>query len=142
MGSAYDPQEGAINDNNRLIWTSDRAGELGRGPTVFTPVLEEGEHVITLTTVSSAGQTGSESITVHITAPDGEPTRIGDVNGDGQVNVADALMILQHITGLLELNTHQQTAANVSGCSEGTVSVTDAILILRYVVGLISDFGN
>ncbi len=67
-GAAYDPQEGQIYDDNRLIWTSDRAGELGRGPTVFASNLAEGSHVITLTATNSTGISNSHDITVNIAA--------------------------------------------------------------------------
>ena len=77
-GSAYDPQEGQIYEDNRLVWTSDRAGELGRGPTVFNTALDEGEHMVTLTATNSAGMSDAQSITINITAapvedPDPEP---------------------------------------------------------------------
>jgi len=71
QGSAYDPQEGQIYDDNRLIWTSDQVGELGCGPTVFTNKLTEGRHVITLTATNSTGQSISQSITLNISS---EPT--------------------------------------------------------------------
>jgi hypothetical protein len=65
-GSAYDPQEGQINDDNRLIWASDRAGEIGRGPAVYTR-LSAGRHTISLTAVNSAGLSNVRSITLDIT---------------------------------------------------------------------------
>ena len=65
---------------------------------------------------------------------------MGDVNGDGSIDVADAILILRHIVGLVELNHTQLTAANVGGQTDGQgaplVDVSDAILILRYIVGL------
>ena len=67
QGLAYDPQEGQIYDDNRLVWTSDRVGELGRGPMVFTSALDQGRHVITLTAANRTGQFSSQSITVNIT---------------------------------------------------------------------------
>ena len=74
QGSAYDPQEGQIYDDNRLVWTSDRVGELGRGPAVFTDALDEGEHVLTLTATNSTGQVSAQSVTVNITSlPPEEP---------------------------------------------------------------------
>ncbi|NLK50835.1 MAG: Ig-like domain-containing protein [Syntrophomonadaceae bacterium] len=77
-GSAYDPQEGQVYDDNRLIWTSDRAGELGCGPTVFATNLEVGRHEITLTATNNAGISGTESITLYIT-PVEEPGTVTEL---------------------------------------------------------------
>ncbi|ABI67515.1 Ig-like domain-containing protein [Syntrophomonas wolfei] len=68
QGSAYDPQEGQIYDDNRLVWTSDQAGELGRGPSVFTNLLSEGKHLITLTATNIAGLSSQVSISLNITS--------------------------------------------------------------------------
>ena len=57
----------------------------------------------------------------------------GDVNGDGEVDVNDALLVMRHALGLIELeNTY---AADVNG--DGTVNLEDALLILRTAMGLI-----
>ena len=58
----------------------------------------------------------------------------GDVNGDGYINVSDAIRVLRHIVGLTEIEQEQYAAADVTG--SGTITVTDAIRILRYIVGL------
>ena len=66
----------------------------------------------------------------------------GDVNGDGLVDVGDAILVLRHIVGLVnienEYGAEAIVRANVNG--DGDVDVGDAILILRYIVGLISEF--
>lgn len=62
----------------------------------------------------------------------------GDPNGDGDITVQDAIMVLRSVVGLVELNEDQTLAADVDG--SGLVDVNDAILILRYVVGLIGYF--
>jgi len=95
QGLAYDPQEGQIYDDSRLVWTSDRVGELGRGPTVFTSALDEGRHVITLTATNSTGQFSSQSVTVdinglplavpstHVVTLQANPAAGGSVSGAG-----------------------------------------------------------
>jgi hypothetical protein len=69
--------------------------------------------------------------------------RYGDVSGDGQVDVGDAILLLRHIVGLIDIEEdygpYAYTRARVSGV-EGGVDVGDAILILRYIVGLITEF--
>ena len=62
----------------------------------------------------------------------------GDLDGDGEVKVGDALIALQGAVGKLNLTADQVTAADVDG-SEG-VSVNDALIILQYSVGKIISF--
>jgi len=61
-------------------------------------------------------------------------TTKGDVNGDGQVTVVDALFVAQYTVGLRTLNSQQLAAADVNG--GGQVTVVDALFIAQYTVGL------
>ncbi len=65
----------------------------------------------------------------------GQETLPGDVDGDGEVTVADALLALRASMGLVELNDEQQAAANVDGDEE--ITVADALMILRASMGLL-----
>ncbi len=62
----------------------------------------------------------------------------GDVDGDGEVTVADVILVLQNIAGLTSFNAQQLQAADVN--LDGQINVGDAILMLRYIVGLIPSF--
>ena len=63
----------------------------------------------------------------------------GDSNGDGNVDVGDAIKVLKYIVGLENSFEQQQLqAANVSG--DSGVDVGDALLILQKIVGLITKF--
>ncbi|MEN6459824.1 MAG: PKD domain-containing protein, partial [Syntrophomonas sp.] len=64
QGRAYDPQEQWIYDPTQLVWTSDKDGELGRGPAIFLDNLSAGTHVITLQATNSAGMSSAKSVTV------------------------------------------------------------------------------
>lgn len=67
QGSAYDPQEGEILDSERLVWMSDRDGEIGRGATLFVRRnLSAGRHLITFTATDSQGRTASGSVVISI----------------------------------------------------------------------------
>ena len=66
-----------------------------------------------------------------------EEIAFGDVNGDGRVNVADAIFLLRSIVGLVTLEPSQFSAADVN--LDGEVNVADAIVILRYIVGLVPE---
>jgi hypothetical protein len=64
--------------------------------------------------------------------------KYGDVNSTGEVDVADAILVLRHIVGLITLEGDDLHAADVN--ASGAVDVADAILILRKIVGLIEIF--
>ena len=59
---------------------------------------------------------------------------MGDVNGDGEIAVADARLALRCAVGLESFSGVFLTAANVKG--EDTVGVGSARTILRVAVGL------
>ena len=62
----------------------------------------------------------------------------GDIDGDKEVKVGDALMALQAAVGKIALGDEALAAADVDG-KEG-VSVADALCILQYAVGKIQKF--
>ena len=59
----------------------------------------------------------------------------GDVNGDDEVNMVDALMVMRHAMGLDEIAEPNLPYADVNG--DGVVDMADALLIARYAMGLI-----
>lgn len=77
-------------------------------------------------------------------AATGSDIFFGDVNGDTQIDVADAIVLLRYIVGLNDLEPDQIGRANVSASydAEGnpTLDVGDAILVLRQIVGLTAEF--
>jgi len=59
----------------------------------------------------------------------GAPPISGDVNLDGVVNLADAILLMQYLSGNTELSSKQLRAADVS--KDGIVNVGDTILIMQ-----------
>ena len=60
---------------------------------------------------------------------------LGDVNGDGQINVLDALMVLQAINDRLNLDAEQFTRADLNG--NKTLEAVEVLTILQYANGII-----
>ncbi|MBQ4428327.1 MAG: choice-of-anchor J domain-containing protein [Clostridia bacterium] len=105
--------------------------------------LTAGEHTLTWTyhKDSSVNPNGDYFMVDNVEITEGElpPSGIlGDVDMDGQVTTADALMALRYVMGLIELNEDQLAQADVTG--DGEVTVADPLLILRHAMGLIETF--
>ena len=62
----------------------------------------------------------------------------GDVNGDGKVQLVDAILALKISTGSITATENQTVAADVDG--SGKVQLVDAVLILKKSTGSISSF--
>ena len=61
----------------------------------------------------------------------------GDANGDGDVTVADATLIMQSAANPDEFKVNGAAAADVTGGGDG-VTTADALMIQRYLAGIIS----
>ena len=66
----------------------------------------------------------------------GQGGMTGDVDGDGDIDTADALAVMRYVMGVGELE--DVAAADVNG--SGDVTMADALLILRYATGVSTDF--
>ena len=62
--------------------------------------------------------------------------KCGDQNGDGEVDIQDAIIDLQITVKLIEADATQQYLSDLN--QDGTVNVVDAILLLRQIVGLVA----
>ena len=63
---------------------------------------------------------------------------IGDVNGNGDVNTADAVLVLKEAAGMINLTTEQLIYGDCN--HDGKVNTADAVLILKYAAGMITSF--
>jgi hypothetical protein len=68
MGTAMDMEDGRLPVSS-LVWSSDRQGELGVGPSVVLNSLESGTHIITLTATDSYGISVMAHVQIHIAYP-------------------------------------------------------------------------
>lgn len=73
--------------------------------------------------------------------PTPDPTPVtgdpGDVNGDGSIDIVDALLIAQYYVGLDPAGFILENAD--TNC-DGSVDIVDALLVAQFYVGLISEF--
>ena len=111
-----------------LTWVSSDEQTATVSRTGIVTALAVGETTITATTVDGGY---SAEIRIIVTAA----AQLGDVNGDGYIDAADALLCLRASVGLITLTPEQMTAADVN--HDGLVDAGDAILILRYDARLI-----
>lgn len=111
-----------------LVWTSDDSGIASVSRTGIVTAVSVGTTTIRATSVDG---NHSAEITVTVT-PNAEH---GDVNGDGYIDSADAMLCLRYSVGLEELSEEQEKAADVN--HDRFVDAGDAIKILRYDAKLI-----
>ena len=111
-----------------LTWVSSDEQTATVSRTGIVTALSVGETTITATTVDGGYST---EIKIIVTAA----AQLGDVNGDGYIDAADALLCLRASVGLITLTPEQEAAADVN--HDGLIDAGDAILILRYDARLI-----
>ena len=111
-----------------LVWTSDDPGIASVSRTGIVTAVSVGTTKIRATSVDG---NHSAEVTVTVTAA----PQLGDVNGDGYIDSADAMLCLRSAVGLKKLTEEQKSAADVN--KDGFVDAGDAIKILRYDAKLI-----
>ena len=62
-------------------------------------------------------------------------SKVGDVNGDGNITAVDARVVLQYVAGIIKEDKLNTVCADVNG--DGSITAVDARIILQYVAGLI-----
>ncbi|MCH5278429.1 MAG: hypothetical protein J1E60_01420 [Christensenellaceae bacterium] len=91
----------------------------------YNPNLEGVQHV----TVSCRGISGTFDIEIASAS-----TPSGDVDGDGTVSVADALLVVRHAMQVIYLNGAQISVGDMDG--DGVLTISDAVRILRISLGI------
>lgn len=88
----------------------------------------EYEHVVV---EDYADPHGQGRITI---VPYEQSTIYGDVNGDGEINMVDALLVMRHAMGLDEIGEGNIPYADVN--NDGVIDMADALIIARFAMGL------
>jgi len=63
---------------------------------------------------------------------------MGDINGDGKVDVRDVVLVQKHVLGKITLSAQQKAVANVKGYGE--INAQDVTLIMQRSIGRITTF--
>ena len=116
------------------LYTDETVGTLRRALEAAKAVLTDGE--ATQERVDGACRALEQALNRLELRP--RPLGYGDVDSDGVVAAADALLVLQAATGKLDLSAAQQMAANVDG--QPGVSSADALQILQFATRKITSF--
>jgi hypothetical protein len=133
---AYDPYNNTAGwgtwqgqDSRKLQLLNRLWSECGSGPTA-TPVTG---------TATPTPVTGTATPTPVAGTPTPTPggNGLGDTNGNGTIDIIDALQIAQYYVGSDPPNF--DISAADTNC-DGTVNIIDALLVAQYYVGLISNF--
>lgn len=117
-----------ITERNILSLDQKTAGEASGGGTLTVELYPSGiQDSVILISGAAGGETGPAVLAVVNAG-----YLLGDVNGDGEVNVADALIVLQYSVSLCD--NVDERAADVN--QNGSATSADASLILQYSIGL------
>ncbi len=95
---------------------------------------EDGEMLSADTEFDYSGILGQNILLIARFTGGEAPVLPGDVDGNGEVMVSDAIMALRAAMGILELSDEQFEAADMN--ANGSVEVADAVTILRVAMGL------
>ncbi len=145
--SSYSPDDVIVSCN----WDFGD-GNTVEGVVVEHEFLESGLYDVELTVIDSRGLSDSKVVPIVIedTRPDqGEDTDseeeadpeeilLGDVTGNGKVDVEDVTLVMKYVLELEKLTDKQKKAADVNG--DGVVNVIDVVLIMQYALDIIDEF--
>ena len=76
--------------------------------------------------------------TLTLTIEDPTEVKYGDVNGDGIIDISDAMLICQIYLGNVAPTDTQKKAAEVNG--DGIIDISDAMMVCQYYLGNIAKF--
>jgi hypothetical protein len=124
----------AIDESNQKIYWTSKSVPRSEVSTLYVANMD-GSNIREVISVSSKGGWIQDMAFYFPTLPS---QLLGDVNGDGQIDSRDAILVLRSIVKLENLNKAQLTSADVTG--DGTIDSRDATLILQRIINLVERF--
>lgn len=82
---------------------------------------------------SDADSSDTDSSGSNSSSPDINEYELGDVNGDGSIDIEDAVAIIQHINGMTPLTPDEEARADVS--KDENIDIDDAVILINYING-------
>lgn len=104
---------------------------------IFFSPAEEAAYEATLTIFCNDTQNPELQIPLYGVGIAGCQGEIGDVTGDGNINVLDVLAVVNDILGLVPLDELEQCRAD--GNEDGNINVLDALYIVNIILGIIPE---
>jgi pectate lyase len=99
--------------------------------------LSGGNNTIRLTSTGSEGGPNIDRMDITFNGGGSTSGTTGDVNGNGTIDIVDALLTAQYYVGL-DPSLFDRGAADVN--CDNSVNIVDALLIAQYYVGLVDSF--
>ncbi len=97
--------------------------------------LNVGKNTVKVAVTSSSGDKRTYKLTITRA---GEQILMGDTDGNGSVDIKDALTIMNYTAGKAKLTADQKKRADVDG--SGKTDVRDALTIMQFISGKINGF--
>ena len=121
----------------RFYLTETEENENGDTVPVWLPVVD-GKVALTTALVDErivSVEFTSDNYAIRKASCEYAPTfSAGDVNADGSVTIADAVLALRCAMGLITLSPEQMAPGDMNG--DGDIGIADAVMILRAAMGL------
>ena len=137
IGAAYEPNALSVNSCYYLNTSCPQADSFCGSPLTSAQLQVQSSYtgfdfntVWTMDGDESYSYAELRSIPVFESSPD----LLGDVDGNGDVNIADAILAMRHAMGLITLTPEQIAIGDING--DGLVTLPDSIVILRASMGL------
>ncbi len=108
--------------------TSDNATDVQSARTAFAGLTEAQQALVSNLSKLEAAEAALKALEFTL----------GDINNDGKIDAADALLALQHSVKLITLEGNKATAADVN--HDDKIDAADALKILQFSVNLIKEF--